>query len=487
MTNAEAVSSYCKKLNSIMKKAAAGGNYNKALSAASSIFSIEYFWNQKYVDKDAEKCLVDTAEYMKKELKLNGRNNGQRYIMFYDSFGLDLRGLAAIYLRALLEDERTVVYVTTAEAVNRQSVLKKMLTEAGAVIEYVDMRGDYMDCIRRLYEIYRKYTPEIAFEYNQPWDVAGMVCFMLFENTVRYKINLTDHAFWGGVNSFDYCLEFRDYGASVSNLFRGIPAEKIIKLPFYPYINENIPFAGLPFDEGKRFIFTGGSLYKTIGDGNIYYKIVTELLEKFPDLLFLYAGSGDESGIRQLQEKFGDRIYHIKERPDFFRVIERCTIYLNSYPIIGGLMTQYAAAAGRIPLTINHEGRAEGFLLDGDDEVPIYNSERELLDEAEKLLSDENYLAERNKKVSQLVISPEQFRSELKEIMTNHKSGYPANIKQVETEAIKKEHEYAFKPLYIPQSIARPAHKSLAVHFPFLFIKHGFGKVSSTLKRKFGK
>lgn len=74
-----------------------------------------------------------------------------------------------------------------------------------------------------------------------------------------------DHAFWLGRNAFDYCLEFRDFGANLSRQYRHIPIQKLLKQPYYPLADPTIPYGGPPFERADGdVIFSGGTLYKTL-------------------------------------------------------------------------------------------------------------------------------------------------------------------------------------------------------------------------------
>lgn len=93
----------------------------------------------------------------------------------------------------------------------------------------------------------------------------------------------------------------------------------------------------LPFDVTKaRYIFSGGALYKTLGEEqNTYYKIVDHILQYNKDIKFLYAGFGDDSEMVKILEKYPDRAYLVGERKDYYYLIENCTLYLNTYPMFG--------------------------------------------------------------------------------------------------------------------------------------------------------
>ena len=44
--------------------------------------------------------------------------------------------------------------------------------------------------------------------------------------------------------------------------------------------------------------------------------------------------------------------------------LEKSYFYLSTYPICGGLMFQYAASAGKVPVTLKYdEDLTKGFLL----------------------------------------------------------------------------------------------------------------------------
>lgn len=75
----------------------------------------------------------------------------------------------------------------------------------------------------------------------------------------------------------------------------------------------------------------------------LYYKIIDFLLNEFDDLKFIYAGDGDRTEINKIIEKYPNRAILINERPDFFRLFKNCTLYVNTYPMFGGLMMRYAA------------------------------------------------------------------------------------------------------------------------------------------------
>ncbi|MCR5306954.1 MAG: glycosyltransferase [Oscillospiraceae bacterium] len=471
------------KLEKIIRGTIEKKDTETAMQAINALSIMYYHFNQKFRDDFIEDSILKVSDVLNNTYHPDqSAELRDDTILFYDSFGLDSRGLACIYLKALVGSGLHVVYVTNRKSDGKQPMIAKILKAENATVEYIDRENGYLSTAEQLIRLFEKYHAKHAFEYNQPWDVSGIAVFSMFKNTLRYKINLTDHAFWTGVDAFDYVIEFRDFGASVSRDHRGIAPGRQLMLPYYPYRDHDVAFKGLPFDENKRFIFTGGSLYKTLGEGNIYYKMIAHMLTTDPELLFLYAGSGDDSQMKILAGQFEGRVIHIAERPDFYHIMQRCLFYVNSFPIVGGLMTQYAVTAGKIPLTINHGGRAEGLLLDSEngDVFTMFTNENDLLAEADKLLTDEAYLKQQSERVKKLVISEERFADELQSILAQQKTGYAIRYREFDYESLHEEYRYAFERKHIDNAIANAENKKLIRYFPLFFIK----KVKNRILKK---
>lgn len=59
---------------------------------------------------------------------------------------------------------------------------------------------------------------------------------------------MTDHAFWIGINAFEYIEECRGIGASIAVNYRYVKKEQILKYDCSPYINRENNSKTLPFD-----------------------------------------------------------------------------------------------------------------------------------------------------------------------------------------------------------------------------------------------
>lgn len=249
MTNQQKFESEYKKAKRLINKAMNVKNIDKALSCLSAISYLSYEWNQYYTDEYIERILLELSDLI--ENKNESYLANKDVVLFYDGLAQDTRGLALIYMRALAKHFK-IVYVTLERYKNRQPTLFKELENFDVQYEYV-LREESNYCnIRQLCQIFENYRPSSAFLYTMPNDVVGIIAFTIYRkknDLIRYQINLTDHAFWMGLNSFDFDIEFRDYGAIISKEFRKIPREKILKLPYYPYFDEDMKFLGFPFEK----------------------------------------------------------------------------------------------------------------------------------------------------------------------------------------------------------------------------------------------
>lgn len=107
---------------------------------------------------------------------------------------------------------------------------------------------NFLEQVQEFAEILNEVRPASFFFYSTPNDVVGTTILNLYRKRMnRFQINLTDHAFWLGARCIDKCIEFRDYGASISVNERKISKDKITKLPFYPIIDNNKNFKDIRF------------------------------------------------------------------------------------------------------------------------------------------------------------------------------------------------------------------------------------------------
>lgn len=439
-----------KKIEKLKSKAVECMNkkdYELALQMIACIASIEYLYNQKYIDEELEELLLKISE---KAIDVNEKEDcltDTETVMFYDGFGLDMRGLALIYLKALAEGDYRIVYVTKEKNLENLKEIKHVLKDSGGYIVGIPDKVSNVETARFIYKTTKKYSVGKAFFYTTPSDVSGVAAFNKFPNSVtRFQINLTDHAFWLGIHAFDYCIEFRNYGASISYFKRKIDCKKILLQPYYPLLSKHIGFQGFPFqkEDDDFIIFSGGALYKTEGGKAQFYRIVSEILSGHKNVKFWYAGFGENKEMDKLLAKYPKQAFYTEERKDLYQILRHCDIYLNTYPLAGGLMTQYAAAAGLIPLTIKTGEHAEELLLNQKQCGIDFDTTEELLNEFEKIFSDPIYKKKKELMLRDSVLKEEDFNKNIKYILEQYSSAHSFELKEVND----KEFIRAFKEKY---------------------------------------
>lgn len=423
--------------------------YEEALSKIANMANMLYESNQYYVDNDLENALLNIQKQLQKKYDFEEiKDVNNKTVLFYDGFGLDSRGLAYIYLKALVNLGYKVIYMTISNAQGNISRITKLIEDAGG--EIVFCRTDsYTLWYQYIYKVFSIVKPAKAFFYTTPYDVSAVMAFNQLAGQVeRYQINLTDHAFWLGINAFDYCLEFRDYGANISLTHRLIAMNKILKQPYYPDINKNMKFQGFPFEKNQDdfVVFSGGFLYKTIDDDLIYYKLVEYLLLRYPHLKFWYAGYGSNEEfkpLRELMTQYPSRVFYTAERKDLFQVLENVDMYLNTYPIAGGLLTQYSALAGKPPFTLsNGEDSCAELLFDGADLGVETSDIDELMSYIDVYINSKSSNVEYREKMQNSVISEEAFADNLQNILVNRKSEYGYSIHDIYSYRLKEQNDF---------------------------------------------
>lgn len=303
---------------------------------------IGYNYNFRYCDDDLESLISELSQFII-PIPIEFQVQTNR-VVFFDSFG-NSRVLALQYLRAIESLNFEVLYICTNKKI--EPVIEDYLRgNPKSKILKLDPTANFIKNVIQGTDEICRFKPFAIFEHFEPWDVLGLCICNLIKSSKRYLINLTDHAFWLGKNSADYFLEFRRYGTYLSHFKREIPIEKLLFQPYYPLQAISTEFQGFPEEvNGKIILFSGSDFYKIFGDNGTFFKIVKRILEENQNVVFLLAGNGNYKPINSFikHNKFEKRFILLGFRSDINEVIKRIDIYINTYPMIGGLMSQFAA------------------------------------------------------------------------------------------------------------------------------------------------
>lgn len=471
------------KVKRIIDSSISKNKYETALIAIKMLANLYYEYNQIYTDIELENKIL---EINSKLLKKEDYDVDKNCVFFYDGFGLDLRGWAASYIRTLISLEYYVIYACPNSSKGKIPHIVSELNKESSEIIYVDSSFSMTDKAKKIDSIFKEYKPTAAFFYTNPFDVSAAIAFSNNTSSTRFQIDLTDHAYWIGVNSIDYSIDGREMGASIAHYERGIPKEKILKLDCVPYINRNSCNVELPFDiRREKYIFTGGALYKTLGDEDLlYYKAITYILDIFHDIKFLYAGSGDDSEIQKLISKYKGRVFLINERPDFFEIIKHCTLYINSYPMFGGLMMRYAALARKVPITLRHGNDADGILINQSELGIEFDYYQDYILEIYRLLSNDDYRKSKENLVENSVLTESRFASNLKLLIDEHKTELQFDkIQRFDTTEFRLEYKRRFTKEILYKLIGQKSNLKMLRYFPVEFALGIIIRIKEKLKK----
>ena len=396
-------------------------DYKSAIQFLKLFARMAYRYNLFYTDEEAEQfvSIISNALIGKKQIKQKTNK-----IVFYDSFAIDNRGLTHQYLRAIFSWDSELLFITHADI--QPDVLNELKEYPKTQILFYDESNinTFRDVVDRIVD----FAPEKVLLHFSPWDIAGFCIFNSLENVDRFLINLTDHAFWLGKSSCDYVLEFRAYGSYLSVAERKIPIQKLLLQPYYPIISKS-PFAGFPFDKGNLVIaFAGSNFYKIAGRDNTFLKLIKEVLNQNPNVIFVLAGNGNRLPIEKFieQNKFENRFYLLGNRRDISSMIVSIDIYVNTFPLIGGLMSQYAAyyhkpIIGYTDSDLYSFNDVEDLLQIPREKLLVKDTKETFVDYFNKLIEYQEVRSENVRRTYCAIPSPEHFNTQLKQNMFEYK------------------------------------------------------------------
>lgn len=404
-------------------KYADAGEYESAVNYIRLAAQWAYTLNFKYFDKDLEDLIKTISAATLPQAILSG--NAKRFV-FIDTLGIDNRGLTQQYLRAMMALNVELLYISVeGKQEQYHDILYELETYGKASVikgEEVEASCSVDKSVKLIEEI-KKFNPSRIFIHLMPWDVISLLVINAIKGALKYNINLTDHAFWLGASFIDYNFEFRSFGRTISLEKRGLKDNQLLYLPYYPIFPKvEIPFQGFPEQSADCIkIFTGGSFYKMFGKGGKFFKIMDSLLSLSPKVIILVAGSGDMKlfmeSIHSLTNK--DRVYYIGNRKDINEVFRHCDIYLDTYPLNGGLMEQFACVNAK-PLLIYSDFNVPVIEKSQTGEIPhVYSKIEDFLHYAKRLILNDDYRRNEGRRNIQFVYDEGAFNTRFEQILAN--------------------------------------------------------------------
>lgn len=477
-------------------KAVRKGNYSDAMHYLDVCSTIGGQFNLQYADDNLESLLKQIAE--KTIRRVAGFEPASDNWVLYDDF-CTTYVLGLQWLEAMALSGKKILYVTTRD-VNKESRHKNILDR---VAEYENVtveiihQGNVFERAQALYEALVGFkASKLVMHKYATTSVIDLVLPVLPKGMVSYVINLSDQTFWLGARSIDYCLEFRQFGASVSLQRRGLKREQLLMVPFYPADDRN-EFGGFPPEctEDKTIIFSGGDFYKTLDDKRVYWKLIKNILDKYPQIVFLFATKNipeGDSDIRRFirDNHFEGRFIYINFRPDIYQVFAHCDIYMGTSPTSGSLMSQLAAINAKPILQYYEPGtpddETEQAICINEKFNISFHDEDGFMREADRLITDLEYRKAQGEHLQKAMMQHEQFNKLVLDTLETNKTQLSINDYPIDYKGLDDRWYYLEKEGYthsLPYIYGTLGKKDCLKYAPCLFFKKNFARAKNKLKR----
>lgn len=441
------------------EKMFSNGDFTEALHYLGVCSEVAGQFNMQYADDNMELLFKRIAEQTIKQVHDYEPFN-DRWILYDDFCTTYVLGLQ--WLEAMASSGRELLYITTRniEAESRHKNILDRVAEYKNVEIAIIPQGNCFERAQALYDAVVEFKAlKLVLHKRSFGSVMDLVLPILPKGLTKYIINLSDQTFWLGARSVDYSLEFRQFGASVSLQRRGLRREQLLMVPFYPADDRN-EFGGFPAEctEDKTIIFSGGDFYKTLDDKRVYWKLVKNILDKYPQVVFLFATKNipeGDSDIRRFirDNHFEGRFIYINFRPDIYQVFAHCDIYMGTSPTSGSLMTQLAAINAKSILQYYEPGtpddETEQALCINETFKISFQEEDGFMREADRLITDVKYRKSQGERLQKAMMQHEQFNKLVLDTLETNVTQMPIYDYSIDYEGLGNRWFYLEKAGYI--------------------------------------
>jgi hypothetical protein len=440
---------YVKKHAKIKKMLRYSISHNKIERAVKILHIVDVFeqFNSNFKDIEIEEILKSISSILFEKINYTPI---EKHYVFCDSLAWDNHGLTQQYLRAFMAQGADILYLITTFGRNkRNDILKELCLYSKAKVVDVSKERNYVKKATIIYNEIKGFRASKAFLHS--FSAIDAIVFYQINSCTKYRINLGDHLFWVGVDATDYLIEFRDFGYTISLQKREFPQNKILKQPFYPILSTG-KFEGFPVDKKEKVLmFSGGAMYKIEDERDTFFNIMKTLLIENPTLVIFFAGRGDDSKLKKFIKKnnLQNQLFSIGYRRDISEVFKQIDIYLQTFPMGGGLMTLYALSNGKpvIGLTNNSvhsklfdyeddiSGIVDGYKLSfcEQDQVAFYELSR-------KLITNKKYREDIGAKTKNMLVDSLKFNKSIQDLLENGNTRYTLSEAKIDYEKLNKEY-----------------------------------------------
>lgn len=410
-------------------------------------------------------------------------------IIFYDAYGWANRGLTEQYLQALVK-HKNITYIYDGTQFSPDKSIIKLLESNQCQILLLNHTMALTKRVTSIKNLARFLNPGMIFIHAAPSSFTPFIIRKVFASSKLVNINITDHAYWLGYSIMDTILEFRKFGGFVSTNGRGIGEEKIQIIPFHPHIETtNDIAADLSFIEADKLtIFTGGDFSKINSEGDTFFLLMKEIVERYENSQICVAGGGDPGRLVKFikDNDLDGKIIYIGFRKDLAAVMAQIDIYLSTFPIGGGLMNAYAIA-NKKPIMSLVDRKLQHTFIENQYDIPFsvsYTERNEFFSELTKLVNVSEYRVKQGERLAKFAATGENFSSLLKQFLDKNlpafgtTSSYDIDLKKSREIAFdaEKNGNGKFHRVFIKEL------RWLSILFPKLFVPSLFKLFSQILR-----
>ena len=447
----------------------AKAKFNQSIHWAKFAANILYFSFKTLYEQRIENIISSISDRVGRNIAKTVDLQDNR-VVFYDSFSYDNRGLTHQYTRALVALGFQVLYVSENTKLRSTTIYRELSSYRNVEFYIVPSNSSYMQRAVMIYDKIMAYGASRVFLHIKPSALECLIAMRsLPHEIIKYNINITDHAYWAGASIVDYNIEFRHYGASISFNYRHLTKSQLLLLPYYPLVDD-VPFQGFPFDtDGKVILFFGGNLYKINAQHNFFLNVIKDVLSSYKQTVCVCAGKGDEDNLLSFiaENQLEHKLIYIGFREDIYQVVKHCDIFINTYPIGGGLMAQYAAINKKpIVAFTTRKGRDVETVIHTNKVISV-DSRETFLDYIGHLITDKNYRISEGESLGSNIPSPSKFNEQLARTIQIDKTQYEIHFDDVSVTNLSQKDLLQIDAFKV--ALLKGLGLRAFVYFPFLF------------------
>lgn len=346
-------------------------------------------------------------------------------IVFYDQIGTTVC-LGLQYLRALKDLGFVIDYIFESP---QRKIQKMFLEEVKTLCRsyHIFESPSTVETAKEIQSIIvNTKDSKLITHFSAEGAMAASVLYSI-KGIETYRIVPGDHHYHLGIDCYDHYLDYRDFAIKISVEERRVPMNRVHRLTYYPIIDSKVEFKGYPEQtKGKKVVLAAGAEYKFHGS-TWFFDFSKWLLNNHSDVVIVFLG-GESLQLKQfIAENFlEDKFLLLGYRNDFVECMKHADIFLNSYPMGGGLVGLTAVNLG-VPVLSHYDefnglqNSIRSFMGAEHIDSPIsFIDDEKMKAYASRLIEDNEYRKQEGLRMKTMTQTRERFTQQLGEILFNN-------------------------------------------------------------------